>query len=424
MATIPFALSIHHFISSVGADAGFAAIIGLAILVLLFFSQARETAALRRRAEDAEEALAHLETRINGLARSGAQPAAPPAAAVAAPPAAARIGARPTAMPTSAPVASRAGAVAGAGSGATLATIPTAPAGVGAPALSSATRLIPVGAADEISIRALRGGEAAAEGPAGSVPKTPNGGSTVTNGTALVDLPPAPSTAAAGARGPSSAAGTSVPAAATSVPVPAPAPAPAPRAPVRGEGGLPPRPAALPPRRDARPGPSQWRRGRVAIVLAIALVVIVIVAVLVAITSSGGSSPAAHHSATRPTTASRRVHPATPAVVPATVPVAVLNGTSTPHLAHDVMSKLASFGYKQAATPSTASDQTLTSTIVGYDVSADKNDALAVARSLGLSSAAVRAVSASDRSVACSATPTSCPARVIVTVGSDLSSLG
>ena len=44
MASIPFALSVHHFINSVGADAGFAAIIGLAILVLLYFAQARETA--------------------------------------------------------------------------------------------------------------------------------------------------------------------------------------------------------------------------------------------------------------------------------------------------------------------------------------------------------------------------------------------
>ena len=39
MPAIPFAFSVHHFITSVGADAGFAAIIGLAILVLLYFAQ-------------------------------------------------------------------------------------------------------------------------------------------------------------------------------------------------------------------------------------------------------------------------------------------------------------------------------------------------------------------------------------------------
>ena len=50
MVTIPFGLSVHHFISSVGADAGFAALIAVALLVLLFFSQARETHTLRTRA--------------------------------------------------------------------------------------------------------------------------------------------------------------------------------------------------------------------------------------------------------------------------------------------------------------------------------------------------------------------------------------
>ena len=34
MGSLPFALSIHNFINSVGADAGFAAIIGLALLIL------------------------------------------------------------------------------------------------------------------------------------------------------------------------------------------------------------------------------------------------------------------------------------------------------------------------------------------------------------------------------------------------------
>ena len=47
MGPIPFAFSVHHFINSVGSDAGFAAIIGLAILVLLYFAQARETSSLR-----------------------------------------------------------------------------------------------------------------------------------------------------------------------------------------------------------------------------------------------------------------------------------------------------------------------------------------------------------------------------------------
>ncbi len=52
MGSIPLALSVHNFISSVGADAGFASIIGLAILVLLYFAHARETANLHDEAEE------------------------------------------------------------------------------------------------------------------------------------------------------------------------------------------------------------------------------------------------------------------------------------------------------------------------------------------------------------------------------------
>src|SRR6202051_1202115 len=75
MASIPLALSIHNFINKVGADAGFASIIGLAILVLLYFAQARETATLREHAAEASERIRQLETRIGHLLR--AQPQAP-----------------------------------------------------------------------------------------------------------------------------------------------------------------------------------------------------------------------------------------------------------------------------------------------------------------------------------------------------------
>ncbi|MFZ1995535.1 MAG: hypothetical protein WAU75_15595, partial [Solirubrobacteraceae bacterium] len=62
MASIAYAtLSIQHFINSVGAKAGFASIIGLALLVLLFFTQSRETANLRRRADEAEQQLYELQ---------------------------------------------------------------------------------------------------------------------------------------------------------------------------------------------------------------------------------------------------------------------------------------------------------------------------------------------------------------------------
>ncbi|PZS06698.1 MAG: hypothetical protein DLM64_16075, partial [Solirubrobacterales bacterium] len=70
MGPLPLAFSVHHFISSVGADAGFAAILGIAVLVLLHFAQARETSALRERAIASEQHAAQLEGRLTALARS------------------------------------------------------------------------------------------------------------------------------------------------------------------------------------------------------------------------------------------------------------------------------------------------------------------------------------------------------------------
>ena len=71
MASIAYALSIQHFINSVGAKAGFASIIGLALLVLLFFTQSRETANLRRRADEAEQQLYQLRALLDRVVLPG-----------------------------------------------------------------------------------------------------------------------------------------------------------------------------------------------------------------------------------------------------------------------------------------------------------------------------------------------------------------
>src|SRR5579864_2301820 len=117
MGTVPFALSIHHFISTVGADAGFAAIIGLAILVLLYFAHARETANLREEAALLSQRLQQAEARVAQLSR--AQSAQPVVTAPVVPP----------------PPAARAHGAAA------PAPFIGAPAGVGAPALAAATRV-------------------------------------------------------------------------------------------------------------------------------------------------------------------------------------------------------------------------------------------------------------------------------------------
>src|ERR1700760_2791631 len=120
MANPPLALSVHHFVNSVGADAGFAAIIGLAILVLLYFAQARETANLREQAYESAQRVAQLEARLTSLARQqtvAGQGAPARAGAVRAPGAAAPPPAPPAACGGAARPRSRGRcALAGAGS--------------------------------------------------------------------------------------------------------------------------------------------------------------------------------------------------------------------------------------------------------------------------------------------------------------------
>jgi hypothetical protein len=100
--------------------------------------------------------------------------------------------------------------------------------------------------------------------------------------------------------------------------------------------------------------------------------------------------------------------------------VAVLNGTSTTNLAHDVSAKLSAEGFREGSTGNYP-DQTLSATAVGY-LPGYRAQALAVAKYLHLGSGAVSAVGSAAKEVACSATPTTCPDQVIVTVGADLES--
>lgn len=152
-----------------------------------------------------------------------------------------------------------------------------------------------------------------------------------------------------------------------------------------------------------------------------ALVIVGAVAGLLIATSSGGSSHAA--AGTGPASnapGSGGGRPVVPAFNPASVTVAVLNGTSTNNLAHRVGARLVADGYKQG-TLATASDQTLTHTVVAY-LPGDRVDALHVAASLKLGMSTVGPVDPSTQAIACPA-PNPCKAQVIVTVGSDLATL-
>ena len=176
-------------------------------------------------------------------------------------------------------------------------------------------------------------------------------------------------------------------------------------------------------RQGQRPGGS--RIGRGAIVLAVALVVVVAAGALLVITNSNGGASkttTAKHVArtTNATSTQARKSKTSGAVTPATVTVAVLNGTSTTNLAHDVSQKLQAAGFKPGNI-ATATDQTQSSTTVGY-LPNDKPDAQAVAKSLKLAPGSVQAVDPTSRTVACSGSATSCSAQVVVTVGADLAS--
>jgi hypothetical protein len=375
MATMHFAISVHHFVTSVGADVGFASIIGLAILVLLYFAQARETANLREQAYESSQRVAQLEARLSALARQQSAPAAQPA-----------VAARPAAI-TAARAAAPAPALVGA-----VAAAPGPPAGVAAPALSAATKLIPTTPVEL---------EPAADD---SAPRP-------------VDLTalgrPAPATAAAGANGEVKDGVATAP--------PRMTPQPPPRVglpppPVRG-----PRPAEAgrrqgPPPHLSGPPPESRKGVRFAMLLVGALIVAAGVVALIHFTSSGGNQGSTRASETSNAPATAHHRPAA-AIVPSSVTVAVLNGTATPGLAQRIATQLASAGYKKGMVGN-ASDQTRTATVVAY-TPGHKRAALAVAKSLKLGPASVQPIDSNTQQVACPGT-TACAAKVVVTIGTDV----
>ena len=391
MASIPLAFSIHNFISSVGADAGFAAIIGLAVLVLLYFAHARETANLREEAALLTQRLMQAEARVAQLSR--AQPAAAPAQAAAARPA-------PAPSPLS------------------RVPFPFAPAGLGAPALAAATRVVPVA---RVAVEPAGAPQAPQSVPAepgvparavpASIPQRPVP-EPFGRETAAPVAAPAPATVA-GANGASYEPAGASSSVATQDPPPPPPP---PRQPPRGGG--PPDRTQLPPLRP--PAPRRSRLGRGLAILIGALGVAAVIAVLLIATSGGTNSP---RSIIAPRTTNvpvpHKPRPAPAPFSPASVTVAVLNGTNTNQLAHTIGAKLMALGYKEGNL-ATAPNQSQATTIVSYFPGAkNRAGALHVAASLKLNPSSVQPIDTPTQQVACPST-TPCTANVVVTVGADL----
>src|SRR5262245_5615064 len=116
MTTPIVALSVSDQVEKLGAYAGFAAVVGLAVLALLYFASARELKRLREWADRAPERVADLEARIGELARQRAAVPQPVGKAVAAKPgakpatAAAAAAAQPAAKAAAAKAAAEAAA--------------------------------------------------------------------------------------------------------------------------------------------------------------------------------------------------------------------------------------------------------------------------------------------------------------------------
>lgn len=410
---MPPALSVHNFISSVGADAGFASIIGLAILVLLYFAHARETSNLHEEAAELSERLLQAETRLAQLSRQQPVPAVAPAPASA--------GAR---------VAGAAPPITAARASAPALAAPAAPAGVGAPPLAAATRVVPLSAPAPAARPVAEPPpepepepELAPAGPAvtaGARQMAAGAGRAVAASAPVRERPataervgPPPVTAAGAANG-GGEQRVAAPAGGGDRPSPPP-----PRQPVQIRSGG----RTVPSRRPSPPprGPAPRRRGvgrRLALLIG-ALIAVAAIAVLVVLTQSGGGR--SHPSSSPTTNAPGPAHHTAPAAFnPASVTVAVLNGTATYHLAARVSGKLASGGYKPG-TVKTASSQTQTATVVAY-LPGFRNDAVHVATALNLGPAAVQPVDQNTQAVACPQ-PSPCTANVVVTVGADLATL-
>jgi hypothetical protein len=438
------AFSAHTFVDKIGAYAGFAAAVGLALFALLLFAQARELRRLREWGSQTHERIAEMERRLAAaleLARRAGAPQrtgaatggtgsnartgvplsrpAQPAAAAAAP-----AQRPPTPASTSAPVR--------------LPLLPAAPAGAAGAALGSATMAVPLPAHPPGAVPA-ESAAAPVPAPAASVPVAGPPAHV-----AVAASTPAPATVAAQAPAPPAPTPAESPATVASplatgnghhdVPpaeLPprrvAPAPRPAARRAAERPPARPARPAAALGARTASATPRGSdpieRNRRRALVLLGGLFVLLLVVVAVVLTSSGGSGGPSATSSSRASSSAPATSPGKPQTSSSPAPphsrtvVAVLNGTAVPGLANTVASSLASAGFARGQVGN-AADAQRSVTVVSYTGDHER-EAAEVAKSLGVPADAVQPIDAPTQASACPGGVASCTATVVVTVGAD-----
>jgi len=421
MLLAPAALELSDQIQTLGAYAGFASVVGLAVLSLLYFGQARELRRLREWAGRAPERAAELQERVEAEAVAaaagqkrvvvqpvrqapGVQPATAAGAAASASPPAGTPASPATPGSTPAPAVP---AVPAANPGAPGAlTVPPAatPAG-GAPATPAA----PASASgtDQPTVVAP-GGTPPATPPARPASPPPTGG-----GTGELTLPPAPPAVPAGGSTQDSGE-TAVPLRRVSAAAASPAGAARAGAAAPAAGGG----------KDKEKGDPAARGGTLAIIGGV--LAVLLVGVLVATQVLGGddsSPPPGNVITTAPaddavvdddaddTPRETTNTTTTPEVSPGSITVSVLNGTLTTGLAKGAADKVAAAGYK-IGTITNASDQSRTTTTVQF-AEGGRRAAEDVADRIGVPASAVSAIDEGTRVVAGE------DATVVVTVGAD-----
>lgn len=390
MPFVQAALSVSETIEKYGAYAGLAGVVGLGVLSLLYFAQAREVKRLREWAAAAEDREADLQRRVVAQASRAA------------------AAARPLGAQTAAGKAARPGAPAPAAAPATVAAA-AAVAKVAAPATGShAVPGKPAAAPAVASAAAPPADGQTAVAPA--VPGAPNGQPPMAKPAEIPAKPAAAKPAAA----PPQDTGDTGPVAPVRTTAPRPARAGAPSA------TLPPRPAS---RRDTREGPGR-STGRLlgigaAVVLGVAVVGFGATQLLGGDDAPAPSNtvgetvgqPAAGGNATRTTSTSA----SGAANDPSNVNVAVLNGTTVTGLAAEIARQIEQAGYIRG-TVTNSPDQSRSATIVAFR-EGSRNDALEVARRVGVGQDAVRPLDPSDAVTAGE------EANVVVIVGADRTDL-
>jgi hypothetical protein len=387
------AFSLQDQVEKYGAYIGIAAFFGLAVLSLLYFSQARELRRLRDWAGRAPERAAEVEARVVAQAEAArrvqAEPVGQPQTAAAGAATAAAGGAAAASTVTGEqatqvvePGQEQAGngtaAAAAAGSAAAAGAVAgESPNGGEPPAQDGDNEAEPAAVAESEAAA-----DASAEADVEDASAEPSEADEEPSAEPLVEEPVAePSEAdeepSAEPAGGAHAAGNGSPGEIPVAPVPRATPlprrAPAPAAPLR----QPSRSATVPPRRPAAPGraatlarkasPSSFSRAPL-IGIAAGVLVVAVVALFATGVIGGGDDTAPPQPNNTPSADTSGTAAETPAeeLTPAATKVAVLNGTTIPGLASTEKDKLSEAGYTGDITTGNNTDQQRADSSVHY----------------------------------------------------------